>query len=305
MLGISTCWCSRRLGRGEEIVMEILGLDLKAVELEYRIASLIFRQMKPYLGKVLKVISIHNYFPLPADMPPSKASGDLFLLSSPDEDERSKAVEYSIKTIEHAHDLGAKAVVLHLGRVDMPNRAEHLFGLYQDGVIGEKEGLEFVVEQRAIRETRKKSNIDAVFRSLDALNKEAGRRKVMLGIENRFHFHEIPDFEEMGFILEKFKGGNIGYWHDVGHAKVQENLGLTAQRGLLEAYSEQMIGVHFHDVRGLDDHLAPGQGEMDYREIKAFLRPSTIKILEVHSRVPRDEVLQGIRLLKKTLEIAD
>ncbi|MBW2310996.1 MAG: hypothetical protein JRF35_07975 [Deltaproteobacteria bacterium] len=61
--------------------------------------------------------------------------------------------------------------------------------------------------------------------------------------------------------------------------------------------------MHFHDVRGLDDHLAPGQGEMDYREIKAFLRPSTIKILEVHSGVPREEVLGGIGLLKEKFKI--
>ncbi|MBW2078582.1 MAG: hypothetical protein JRI71_13765 [Deltaproteobacteria bacterium] len=84
---------------------------------------------------------------------------------------------------------------------------------------------------------------------------------------------------------------------------MQENLGLTTQRELLAAYAEQMIGVHFHDVRGLDDHLAPGQGEMDYREIKAFLRPSTIKILEVHSGVPREEVLGGIGLLKEKFKI--
>lgn len=305
MLGISTCWCSTRAGRGEDIVREILALGLREAEIDYRITSAFFRRMKPCFGEDLSVVSIHNYFPLPDDMPLDKASGDLFFLSSPDEDERSKAVEYSIKTIEHAHDLGAKAVVAHLGKVDMPNRAEEFFGLYRDGVIGEKEGLEFVEEQRAIRRTRKKSNIDAVLLSLDALNREAVKREVMLGIENRFHFHEIPDFEEIGLILNKFKGGNIGYWHDVGHAKVQENLGLTTQRELLEAYSAQMIGVHFHDARGLDDHLAPGQGEMDYEEIKAFLKSSTINILEVHSRVPRDEVLQGIRLLKKTLEIAN
>lgn len=305
MLGISTCWCSKRVRRGEEIVKEILELGLKAIELEYRISNKAFQQMRPFLGKTLTALSIHNYFPLPDDVHPSRASGDLFLLSSPDEHERSRAVAYSVKTIEHTHDLGAKAVVLHLGKVDMPNRAERFFGLYRDGVIGEKEGLEFIEEQSSIRRARKKSNIDAVLLSLDALNKEAVNRGIMLGVENRFHFHEIPDFEEIGLILEKFRGGNIGYWHDAGHAKVQENLGLTTQRGLLEAYTGQMIGMHFHDVRGLDDHLAPGQGEMDFKEIKAFLKPSAITILELHSGVPQEEVREGIRLLKRTLHIAD
>jgi sugar phosphate isomerase/epimerase len=66
-----------------------------------------------------------------------------------------------------------------------------------------------------------------------------------------------------------------------------------------------MAGIHLHDVRGLDDHLAPGQGEVDFEEIKPFLRPSTIKILEVHSRVPREEVLKGIRLLTEIFQIED
>lgn len=280
-------------------------LGLEGVELEYRMRKDFFEQMRPYVGRVLKVLSIHNYFPLPEEIPPSRASGDLFLLSSPDGDERSQAVEYSTKTIEHAHDLGARAVVFHLGKVDMPNRAEDFFRLYRNGLIGEKEGLEFTEEQRAIRRTRKKGNIDAVLVSLEELNKVAVKREVLLGIENRFHFHEVPDFEEIGHILREFKGGNIRYWHDVGHARVQENLGLTSQEELFEAYSEEMTGIHLHDVRGLDDHLAPGQGEVDFDEIRPFLKPSTIKILEVHSRVPREEVRKGIRLLKRILQIAN
>lgn len=276
---------------------------LEGVELEYRIRRGIFEQMRPYIGKILKVLSIHNYFPLPEEIPPSRASGDLFLLSSPDGDERSQAVKYSTKTIEHAHDLGARAVVFHLGKVDMPNPAEDFIRLYRNEMLGEKQGLEFIEEQRTIRRRWKKGNIDAVLLSLDSLAREAEKRGVMLGIENRFHFHEIPDFEEIGLILRKFKGGNIGYWHDVGHAKVQENLGLTTQRMLLESYSEQMIGVHFHDVQGLDDHLAPGQGKVDFGEVRPFVRPSTINILEVHSKVPREEVRRGIGLLKKIVQI--
>jgi sugar phosphate isomerase/epimerase len=54
-------------------------------------------------------------------------------------------------------------------------------------------------------------------------------------------------------------------------------------------------------VRGLDDHLAPGQGEVDYNEIKPFLKPSIIKILEVHSKVKRKSLLEGIEFIKKVI----
>jgi sugar phosphate isomerase/epimerase len=300
MLGISTCWWFNRVSGGEEIVNGILELGLKGVELEYRIGNRVFRQMKPRLKKVLRVVTVHNFFPLPEGTPLDRGSGDLFLLSSTDSEERSKAVKYTIRTLEHAHDLGAKAVILHLGRVDMPSPALDFLRLYRSGKIGETEGLAFVKEQERIREASKKNNLDAVLLSVDKLNGEAEKRGILLGIENRYHSHEIPDLEEIGLILGKFKGGSIRYWHDVGHAMAQQNMGLNTQRKLLERYSEEMIGIHLHDVRGLEDHLAPGQGDVEYSQVKPFMKPSTIRVLEVHAKVNRRELLKGIRFVRKS-----
>lgn len=301
MLGISTCWWAKRTFTGDEIVGDILGLGLKGVELEYRIRTHVFQQMKSRVKRDLTVVSIHNFFPLPEGITRDKASGDLFLLSSTDRNERSNAVKFSIKTIEHAHELGAGAVIFHLGRVDMPDPAHNLFRLYRSGKIVEKEGLAFIGEQKRIRQASKNKNLNAVLSSLESLNREAEKRGIFLGIENRYHFHEIPDSEEIGLILQKFKGGRVRYWHDVGHAKVQENMGLRKQNDLLETYSEEMIGIHLHDARGLDDHFAPGQGEVDYAEIKHFLKPSIIKILEVHPKVKRKALLEGIRFIERTI----
>ena len=301
MLGISTCWWVNRVSHGDEIVSETLGLGLKGIEFDYRISKTILEDMVPGLKRELTVLSIHNFFPMPEGISPDKASGDLFLLSSPDRDERSKAVRYSIRTIDYAHELGARAVVFHLGRVDMPNPAREFFRLFRDGKIGEREGLAFIEEQRLIRQASKKKNLDAVLLSLEELNREAEKRGIFLGIENRYHFHEILDLEEIGLILRRLKGGNIRYWHDVGHAKVQENIGISSQRDLLEAYSEEMIGIHLHDVRGLDDHLAPGQGEMEFSDLRVFLRPSIIPVLEVHAKAKRKALLEGIRFVKKVI----
>jgi sugar phosphate isomerase/epimerase len=301
MLGISTCWWANRIPGGKEIVSEILGLGLKGIELDYRISKAILEDMMPGLKGELRVLNIHNFFPMPEGMSPDKASGDLFLLSSIDRDERSKAVRYSIRTIEYAHELGARAVVFHLGRVDMPNPSQDFFKLYRSRKISEQEGLAFIKEQKRIRQSSKRKNLDAVLLSLEELNREAESRGIFVGIENRYHFYEIPDLEEIGLILRRFKGGNIRYWHDVGHARVQENMGIGNQRELLDVYKEDMIGIHLHDVRGLDDHLAPGQGEMEFSEIKAFLKPSIIRVLEVHPKVKRKALLEGIRFLKKAI----
>jgi sugar phosphate isomerase/epimerase len=296
MLGISTCWWLNRVDRGDEIVRGVLELGLQGIELEYRITKAIYQQMKPLLKDALQVLTIHNYFPLPEGE--AKGSGDLFLLSSTDPDERSRAIKYSIRTIEHAHDLGAKVVILHLGRVDMPNPTVKIKELLRKGKREESELLTVIEEQRQARKASHQKHLDAVLSSLDTLSKEAEKRDVLLGIENRYHLHEIPDFEGIEIILEHFRGGNLRYWHDVGHAGTQENMGFVRQADLLEAYSDNMAGIHLHDFTGLDDHFAPGYGEMNFEELKSHLKPSHIKILEVHAKVDRDDLIKGIQYIQ-------
>ena len=298
MFGISTCWWHGRVTQGEEIAEGALELGLDSIELEYRITETQLRQMRPRLKKDLSVLTIHNYFPYPDNLPNAKPSGDLFLLSSSDKDERLKAIRYSIRTLEHAYDLGAKAVILHLGKVDMPNLISEIRGLMGKGKAHQDERLAFINRQRRERRSMHQQHLDAVLFSLDTLNKEAEQKGLLLGIENRYHLHEIPDFDEIETILEQFHGGNIRYWHDAGHAFAQESMGIISQKDLLTAYSEMLIGAHLHDAEGLDDHRAPGQGEVDFGQLKSFLKPSHIRILEVHSDVDKKDLREGIQHLK-------
>lgn len=301
MLGISTSWWYSKVARADHIVDDILQLGLDGVELEYRITHGMYQEMKPRLITSLPVFSIHNFFPIPEGFGPGQGSGNLFLLSSTAPEERSRAVKYTIRTIEHADELEARAVVLHLGDVDMPSPAEGFAKLYSIGRVHGSDALAFLNDQRHIRQQTRQKNLDAVLLSLEELNKEAEKRGILLGIENRYHFHEIPDFEEIGLILEKFQGGHIGYWHDTGHARVQENLGILRRNELIEAYAEQVIGVHVHDVTGLKDHLAPGQGDMNYEEIKPYLSSSVPIILELNaSRVSRKDLTEGIRRMRSS-----
>ena len=304
MLGISTCWWENTSFQGDEIVSDILDLGFEGVELEYRISNSIYQQMKSHLNKTLTVLSVHNFFPKPEEHANEKGSGDFFLLSSTDRDERSMAVKHSIRTIEHADDLEAQAVILHLGHVDMPNPVAKFRELYDNKQMDQKMKLAMISEQKRIRETKYRKNLDAVLFSLEKLNQEAEKKGVFIGIENRYHFHEIPNFSEIGTILREFEGGKVGYWHDVGHAGAQENTGICQQKDLLDAYSEKMVGIHLHDVKGLDDHLSPGQGEIDFAEILPFIKPHLIKILEIHSIVKREELLEGIQFIKKEIPTA-
>ena len=69
MLGISTSWWENRDVNGEVIIGEALDMGFDGIELEYRITGRLFDEMRTHLNRTIKVLSIHNYFPRPEEMP--------------------------------------------------------------------------------------------------------------------------------------------------------------------------------------------------------------------------------------------
>lgn len=296
MLGISTCWWHKKGASPDRVIVEIKEFGLKGVELEYRLPEEFYLQLRNTLKNHIKVLSIHNFFPCPQGF--EKGGGDLFLLSSPDAQERQRAVQYTIRSIRIAEELGAGAVVLHLGRVDMPHQREFLW-------LEETSGNLIVTEEmRRIREERYSKNLSAVLKSLDIINKEAIKRGVQIGIENRYYFHEIPDRRELAIILQEFGGGNIGYWHDMGHAHAQKEMGLFKDdMELLREFGRYLIGVHIHDAIRVDDHRSPGKGEIDFHRIREhIISDRIIKVLELHPWVKKKRVIEGIRFIESILK---
>ena len=301
MIGLSTAWLTEREDiTSRDVVDEIVELGFKGMELEYRVTETMYREMRPLILKgKLKVMSIHNFFPLPDNLPLSRASGDRFLLSSPEKEERGLAIRMTIHTIECAQDLGAAAVVLHLGKVDMEPENERLYDLFNRQRLDCTEAHLFLEGKLKERRKKRGSYLESIFFSLDRLNREAQKRGILLGVENRYYYHEIPDFEEIGLILDRFSGGSIRYWHDMGHAHVLERLGIIEPGSLLRSYAPFNAGIHIHDAIGTDDHRAPGAGEIDFVGIMDWLLSAPIKILEVHKKSNRLEVVNGREMLKR------
>ena len=297
MLGISTVWKSGELKDGQKLMECFADLGFRDIELEYRISGDTFKQIKQFLNKTndLKIVSIHNFFPVPDIL--ETGGADVFHFSSEDREERSLAVKYAAKTIQIASELGARAVVLHLGMIQMDAQKE-FFDLYDAGKIGSEEYERVLEEFKVQRDSRKGKGLDMMLLSMDKVQEAAERYGVDVGIENRYDFRECPNFEEMAVIFEKFGGGRIGYWHDVGHAKVQENLGVVETKEMLDAYGKYLVGVHLHDVNGYSDHHVPGIGEVDFDLLKKYLKKDTIKILEIHPRETEKDLMDGVDFLK-------
>jgi hypothetical protein len=100
MLAFSTSWQSVESITAEEMIAALKNLDISGIELSYRISEGFFNKMKSALKHSgLKVVSVHNYFPIPSVRSDSKGSGDLFLLSSCDDEERQNAIRITAKSI--------------------------------------------------------------------------------------------------------------------------------------------------------------------------------------------------------------
>ncbi len=298
MLGISTVWKSGKVKDGRELMECFAELGFREIELEYRISEATFKEIRQFLKKRddLKIVSVHNFFPIP-DIHET-GGADIFHFSSEDKEERALAVKYAIKTIRIASEIGARAVVLHLGRIKMDSVSSALFNLSDTGKLGTDEHKKILEEIRALRESKKGKTLDMMLISMDEIQKAAEKHDIDIGIENRYCFEECPDFEEMDMIFKEFGEGRIGYWHDAGHAQVQENLGIVGVKELLDAYGKYLVGFHLHDVNGYSDHHVPGIGEVDFDLLKRHIKKDTVKILEIHPRETEKDLMDGVAFLK-------
>jgi sugar phosphate isomerase/epimerase len=305
MLALSTSWQSGGTVTAEGMFAALKNLEISAIELSYRISEDFYREMQnPLKRSGLKVVSVHNYFPVPAVKLASKGSGDLFLLSNQDDEERQRAIRYTLKTIKHAAELGAAAVVLHCGLVEMNHEMQALYQYVNLNRFDSKEAQIFIDNKLKERDRRKPGHMDSLLTSLDRLVSVAEKQGVLLGLENRYHYHELPGLDDFDVIFDKFRGAPIGYWHDTGHAHANESLGIIPRGSLLQAYATRLIGIHLHDAVGLDDHIPPGSGEIDFTALKPFLKTDTIKVFELKPGIPASEVSEGIRFIREKLSEA-
>ena len=280
MLAISTLWNALKQQDGAALFDELKNLGFETLELSRHLTSDQIEQLKPFLREN-PPCSIHNFCPILPGTSQAGAEKDKLLLSSLNTDERKEAIRRTVRTMELAVDLEAPIVVLHLGEVDTYDRSYLMTDLY---TYGEREFEAFnqkVAEATEWRKRKAAKHQDAVLRSLDELNEHALRMELCIAIENRPHYYQIPNFDEVGLFFEKFYGSPMRYWHDVAHAARQESLGLCLADSWLTDYVEHLIGVNLHDLQGLEAYHPPGTGDLAWDDLFKHLPSDILKVLEI------------------------
>jgi len=292
-VALSTMWAIDRFSNLGEFLSTAGKLGLHRFELNHQVNSPMLRSVELTSHHVTSV-----HAPCPADIPTATLKARNWLVSSPHEDRRRKGVLAAQRSIDLAHSVGAGFVVVHAGRVDVDAELEaRLWALYE---AGQATTAEYACLKEALvvaRAARAPANLDAARRSIAELEAYATRVGIRLALENRYHYLGIPLPDELEGLPASAGEDRTGFLYDVGHAQTLENLGFVPHREWLERYAARMIGVHLHDIIGLQDHYAAGLGEVDWDMVARYLPVDALRILEFRSHNTPEQLRAALDFL--------
>lgn len=302
MLAFSTSWNATRNNSGLHIVQEIKELGFDCLEINFQISSEKFEEIrKSKQQNQIQISSLHNVAPMPEGFEPHSVH-KAFPLNSPDDSFRKKSIELTKNTIDNAHDLKAKAVVLHLGESQKKEILDFEQEYIKAKIKSETESDKTEELKNKFAGERNKISAEGTEKIITALKEiipYAQEKNIKLGFENRYYYSQFPNLDEMEIILQEFADSNVGLWLDVGHQATLEYLGFVEKNAYLKKFGDRLIGTHLMDCKEIYDHKAPGTGNIDYSLLKNYLKADTIKVLELGPKVTPPEVKAGFEYLQQ------
>lgn len=287
---LSTMWAKKNFPALSDFFEGAARLGFARIELNHQIDSAMLAGVD--LDRY-RFSSVHE--PCPADISTETLKRRDWLISSPDEVNRLKGVESIKRSIDLAHLIHAPVVVVHCGMVSTDLGIEKEMRVLFDEGKTETEGYrqrkETLVKRRA---DLIGPRLEAVKRSLLELLEYAAPSGIRLGLENRYHYFDIPTPDEMDQLLSLDGTDRIGFILDVGHAQALDRLGFFPFEEWLRRFAPRIIGAHLHDVQGVNDHFAPGQGEVDFDTVAAYLPADAYRALELQPTNTPEQVEAGL-----------
>ncbi len=292
-VAFSTMWANGKFPSLGDFFLAAPRLGFSTIELNHQVTAAMLAGVEL---TSTRFCSVHE--PCPAEFSSEFQNTHDWLISAQEEENRRKGVESIKPSINLAHDVQAQAVVVHAGNVPSdPALEDSLRAIYRNGQSGSREYREVLDRLVKSRAGAAGPCLEAVKKSLVELLEYAARFDVRLGLENRYHYVDIPGLDEMGVLLSLAGPDQLGFIYDVGHAQTLDRLGFYPHEDWLKRYASRMIGAHLHDVIGISDHHAPGLGEVDFDMVATYLPAGAFRTLEVDPDNTTDQVKAGLRFL--------
>lgn len=290
---LSTMWAINNYPDLNDFFTISRQLGFQKIELNYQINSDMLSRV--HLDHY-QFSSIHE--PCPADITTKVLVERDWLISSQDEVNRKHGVAAVKKSIGLAHELGASTVVIHCGNVSTDISHETKLRLLFSAGKTHTEEYQYIKSQFVqSRNHRASPRLQAVKKSISDLIEYAFQFNVKLGLENRYHYMDIPIIDEMEELLCLADPGRLGFIYDVGHAQALDRLGFFPHNEWLKRYSSRIFGTHLHDVIGVADHYAPGLGEVDFKKISNYLPEGSFRTFELQPGNTLAQVKQSLQVL--------
>ncbi len=222
-------------------------------------------------------------------------------LAATDEEERAVAVQLAKDSVDTAVRAGASLLVVHLGGIgdQMFDEERQIRKLFGEGTTDGEAADEL---RKSAVKRRRDGALDffpQARRSLAEVAEHAAANEVTIGLENRDHFSEFPNPDEMAELLDAYPPHVVGFWIDIGHVEVLDRLGLIHRHRWLDELADRCVGSHVHGTDGLADHRAPGHGTADWAHYAAKLPPHIPRIYEINQKIPEEHVAEATPFLRR------
>ncbi len=295
----STCWNSSRHKDGAAMCAEIRELGFEYIEASHGLSiSMMPGVIKAVERGEIRVAGVHNFCPAPMEV--MVDAPDAYTFTSHRPEVRERAMNLSKETLRVAARLGAQYVVLHMGAVELMVRQKPTRELERRLRHGEIWTREYA--QRKGELVRKRMRLAPLYyerarAALHELAKLAEKLNLVLGVEGRSHFEQVPGELEMPRLMQEFADcPHVRYWHDFGHIQRKHNLLLLNHSQYLQGLQPYLYGGHVNDVQWPSrDHRAPFMGGcVDFEHlVPAYFTREMPLTWELSSSVTREKILEA------------
>ena len=274
-----------------------LGFDLIELDCGVRTSLMPGIQKMFDIGEI-RVSSLHNFCPLPAEGAP--ASPDCYKFSAASAEERERAVLQAFRAIDLAGQLNAPFVVLHLEKVNMSPITDRLIAMAKAGRYLSRDYVRIKISAVQEREKIALGCVERVKSCLLRVIDYAASKNVRIGLEARRDYEEIPTERELAHLLEEMNSPYLGYWHDFGHSQVKENLGFIDHAEWLRAIGSRAFGCHVQDcIWPARQGQLPFTGAVDFEKLVPLLPTNCLFVWKMNPNTTADAIRQSIQIWKE------